>query len=87
MAAGVPVVSTRLSGIPELVEDGVSGLLTEPGDPVGLAAALARLLRRDAHALELAQRLALAGRRRVAELHDLAVTSECLAKVLTEGRS
>ena len=48
MASGVPVVATRLSGIPELVEDGVTGLLVEPHDPEGLAAALERLLADDA---------------------------------------
>jgi glycosyltransferase involved in cell wall biosynthesis len=44
MAAGVPVVATRLSGIPELVQDGVTGLLVEPHAPEALAAALERLL-------------------------------------------
>lgn len=48
MAAGVPVVSTRLSGIPELVEDGRSGWLAEPGDPSGLADAIAAALADDA---------------------------------------
>ena len=43
MASGLPVVASRLSGIPELVEDGVSGLLVEPGDVDGLAAALREL--------------------------------------------
>jgi glycosyltransferase involved in cell wall biosynthesis len=43
MAAGRPVVSSRLSGIPELVEDGVSGLLTAPGDALAIADALERL--------------------------------------------
>ena len=33
MAAGKPVVSTRVGGVPELVEDGVHGLLVEPRDP------------------------------------------------------
>ena len=55
MAAGVPVVATRLSGIPELVQDGVTGLLVEPHDPVALAAALERLLADDALAAELAR--------------------------------
>jgi colanic acid/amylovoran biosynthesis glycosyltransferase len=44
LAAGVPVVATRLSGIPELVEDGRTGLLAEPGDPVALRDALERVV-------------------------------------------
>lgn len=44
MASGIPVVSTRVSGIPELVEDGETGLLVEPRDPVALAGAIRRLL-------------------------------------------
>ena len=43
MAAGLPVVSTTVSGIPEAVEDGVTGLLAEPEDAGKLAAALERL--------------------------------------------
>jgi glycosyltransferase involved in cell wall biosynthesis len=81
MAAGVPVVSTRLSGIPELVEDGRSGLLAAPGDPESLAAALERVLG-DA---PFAETLAASGRRRVAELHDIETTSARLAGLLTEN--
>jgi colanic acid/amylovoran biosynthesis glycosyltransferase len=44
MAMGLPVVSTRHSGIPEAVEDGRTGLLVPPGDPGELANAIARLL-------------------------------------------
>ena len=44
MAAGVPVVSTTVGGIPELLDGGRAGLLVAPGDPVGFAAALGRLL-------------------------------------------
>lgn len=43
MASGVPVVASRLTGIPELVDDGVNGLLTPPGDAMALADALERL--------------------------------------------
>jgi glycosyltransferase involved in cell wall biosynthesis len=56
MASGVPVVATRLSGIPELVQDGVTGLLVEPGDATGLADAIVRLLEERALADELAIR-------------------------------
>lgn len=44
-AAGIAVLSTRVSGIPELVESGYSGILTEPDDLDGLANALVRLQR------------------------------------------
>jgi len=44
MAAGMPIVSTVVGGIPEAVDDGVEGLIVAPGDPVALAAALRRLL-------------------------------------------
>lgn len=43
MAFGLPAVATKVGGIPELVEDGVSGFLIEPGDIGGLKAALGRL--------------------------------------------
>ena len=44
MASGTPVVSTHLSGIPELIEDGVSGFLAQPEDTEGLADAINRSL-------------------------------------------
>ncbi|HEY4280661.1 MAG TPA: glycosyltransferase [Conexibacter sp.] len=44
LASGVPTVATRLSGIPELVEDGVTGTLAEPGDAAAMAAALRRVI-------------------------------------------
>ena len=43
-AAGVPVVSTRVGGVPELVADGETGLLVEPGDAVALSEAVGKLL-------------------------------------------
>ena len=44
MAAGAAVVTTRVGGLPELITDGVDGILIEPGDVDGLAAALLTLL-------------------------------------------
>ena len=44
MSLGIPVVGTRIAGVPEQVEDGVSGLLADPADPAGLARALEALL-------------------------------------------
>ncbi len=66
MAAGLPVVSTTVSGIPELVADGVNGLLVGPNDPDALADALLALAKDP----QLHARVAAAGRRTVAERFD-----------------
>ena len=55
-AAGTPVVATRIGGIPQVVEDGRTGLLVPPEDPRALAAALAAVLRDGAAARERAAR-------------------------------
>ena len=44
IASGLPVIASRLSGIPELVREGESGALAEPGDPSDLARAMTRLV-------------------------------------------
>jgi len=61
MAAGVPVVATRVGGVPEQVVDGETGFLFEPGDPSAAAAAVERILA----APDGAARLGDAGRERV----------------------
>lgn len=43
MAVGLPVVAFGVGGIPEIVEDGVTGILVEPGDVSGLASAIERI--------------------------------------------
>jgi glycosyltransferase involved in cell wall biosynthesis len=60
-AAGVPVIASRVGGIPEAVADGETGLLVPPGDSEALAAAIARLLSDPAQA----RRLGAAGRARM----------------------
>jgi glycosyltransferase involved in cell wall biosynthesis len=67
MAMEVPVVATRLAGIPELIEDGTSGLLVTPARADELADALGRL----AGDPELRARLGAAGRRAVLDGYDL----------------
>jgi L-malate glycosyltransferase len=67
MAAGVPVIATRVGGNPEVIEDGVSGLLVPVRDSAALAAAACRLLEDES----LASALGQAGMRRVSELFSL----------------
>lgn len=76
MAAGRPVVTSRLSGIPELVEDGVSGLLVPPGDVEALAAAI-RSLAAD-RCLQL--RLGSAARSRVVDSFDQRTNARALVE-------
>lgn len=78
MASGLPVVSSRLSGIPELVEDGVHGRLLEPGDDASLAAAIRDLLQHP----ERREAMGEAGRARVAGEFSLeACTDELLEEL------
>ena len=67
MAMQVPVVATRIAGIPELIEDGTSGLLVTPARTDELADALGRL----AADPDLRGRLGAAGRRAVLEGYDI----------------
>jgi glycosyltransferase involved in cell wall biosynthesis len=61
MAAGLPVLTTRIAGVPELVEDGISGILVPPGSVNALADGLRKLLA-DA---DLRHRMGQAGRQKV----------------------
>jgi glycosyltransferase involved in cell wall biosynthesis len=76
MAAGTPVVATAVSGIPELVTDGVNGLLVEPDQPAQLAAALIQLHEHP----DLADRLSREARTTVDERFD----GDRLARELAE---
>jgi glycosyltransferase involved in cell wall biosynthesis len=58
MGAGKPIVSTRVGGVPALVDDGVHGLLVEPRDRTGMVAAIGSLLRDPERGRELGARAA-----------------------------
>jgi glycosyltransferase involved in cell wall biosynthesis len=81
MASGVPVVASRLSGIPELVEHDQVGLLVEPRDAEGLATALERLFRDP----ELRRRLGVAGRQKVEREFDLERSAGTLMRRFLDG--
>jgi glycosyltransferase involved in cell wall biosynthesis len=78
MASGVPVVATRISGIPELITDGIDGLLVDEHDPAALAGAVERVLTDS----ELATQLGRAGRRRVERDFDLVANTRRLRALL-----
>ena len=63
MARGKPVIATKVGGIPEIVEDGIHGLLVPPADEAALAEAIGGLLKDRKRAAQLGE----AARRRVAE--------------------
>ena len=61
MSYGIPAIASRVGGIPDIIEDGVSGLLVPPANAEALASAIARVARDPA----FAQQLARAGRERL----------------------
>jgi glycosyltransferase involved in cell wall biosynthesis len=80
MSMQIPCVSTRIAGIPELIRDGIDGLLVPASDLDALVDALARLMDDD----ELRNRLARGGRARILEHCDLRRNVEALAAVFSE---
>ncbi|MBS1790438.1 MAG: glycosyltransferase family 4 protein [Acidobacteria bacterium] len=66
MATGLPVISTNISGVPELIEHGVSGLLVPEKDAEALAAAIAKLM----DSPELRRRFGYAAREKICRLFD-----------------
>ena len=73
MALSRPVVASNVGGIPEMIEDGVTGLLVPPADPMALAAAITRLLVDH----QLADMLGRAG-------HDLVHDRFCVERMVAD---
>jgi glycogen(starch) synthase len=85
MWVGLPIVASRTGGIPDVIDDGVNGLLVVPGDPGALARAIDRLLAEP----DLARRLGEAARERARD-YDWGVLAERVLAVyrdLLTGRS
>jgi glycosyltransferase involved in cell wall biosynthesis len=79
MAMEIPCIATWIAGIPELIRDGVGGLLVAPGDVQSLAKAIIRLMS-DA---ELQRRLGQSGRRRILEGYEVITNVGRFGKVLS----
>lgn len=69
---GVPVIGCRAGAIPDVVEDGITGLLTSPGDSMELANCVSRLIENPSEA----RRLGIEGQRRVREDHSWPAVAE-----------
>ncbi len=80
MACGVPVISTRLAGVPEMIESGTDGVLVPPQEPAALAEALEQLL----NDREEARRLGERGRRGAQEKFAIEKTTAALKHLLVE---
>jgi glycosyltransferase involved in cell wall biosynthesis len=80
MASGVPVISTPVSGIPELIQSGLDGLLVPPNDPAVLAEAIDTLLASQ----ELRERLARAARAKIESAFSLDASAERLLALFAE---
>jgi glycosyltransferase involved in cell wall biosynthesis len=80
MARGVPVIATRVGGIPDVIEDGVNGLLVDPGQPEALARAIIAMLTDDA----LRTRLREAARTHVRKRYSTEAVIEDLAALYRE---
>lgn len=80
MASGLPVVASRVGGIPEVIEEGKTGLLVAPGNPEELRTALESMLSDD----RLRERMGQAGRER-AELFSWKIIVPKIQKVYEEA--
>lgn len=81
MASALPVVATGQAAVPELVTDGVTGLLVPPGDDAAFAKALTKL----AADADARREMGAAGRKRALENLDARVTTRLLVEVLRDA--
>lgn len=80
LACGVPIVASRIGGITDFLEEGVTGLSCDPQDPASIATATLRLLEDE----ELRRRLGTAGRRLAAERYRWSAVADRVAALYDE---
>ena len=81
MAAALPVLATAVGGVPDIVEDGVTGVLVKPGDSNALAEAMGELLKSPEHM----QSLATAGKA-VASQYDCSIVAAAYSELYEKYR-
>lgn len=81
LSVELPVIATQISGVPELIEDGVTGLLVPERNPRALADAVVQLYRSP----ELSRRLGAAGRQKVLAGFDLKRNAQALLELIYSG--
>ena len=86
MAAGVPVVATSVGGVPEVVRDGVTGILAEPGSVGGLVRGLAEVLGDERRAVELGRAGRELARERFSREQMAAATADVYERVVATSR-
>ena len=80
MACGKPVVASRVGGIPEIVEDGKTGILIKPADDKAIADAVIRILSDD----KMAEALGTAGKERAARYFDIRSQVKEIERIIDE---
>jgi glycosyltransferase involved in cell wall biosynthesis len=86
MAAGVPVVATRVEGIPEVIRDGQEGLLAEPGSARSLAGCLLRVVRGEVDWQALRTAALARQARHFSDRSMAAGVAEVYRRILSRGR-
>lgn len=85
MAMGVPVVSTPVSGVPEVISDGVNGWLVPPDDPVALADRLATLISGTISSSDITEAARIAVVKRFGEGRDIQMLDRLLRGAMDDG--